>query len=165
MRYALGGDDRPTEADRERADEWLAAGRARHPRSTLEDLRPLGLGEQEPDGLTRAAYRFRLSIDLAVYAANTYSKRDVPPCVRLVPDVVESSSLETRPTVGLAASLLVENDLRVFQPWQAQLLASFWPLNTDAVLAVACCKLVSRINLAGTYLGRVRILDVFVARG
>ncbi|HEV3299302.1 MAG TPA: DUF6493 family protein, partial [Planctomycetaceae bacterium] len=53
VRYALGGDDRPTEADRERADEWLAAGRARHPRSTLEDLRPLGLGEQEPDGLTR----------------------------------------------------------------------------------------------------------------
>jgi hypothetical protein len=75
----------------------------------------------------------------------------VPPCVRLVADVVETSSLETRPTVGVAASLLVENDLRVFQPWQAQLLASFWPLNTDAVLAIACCKLVSRINLAGTY--------------
>jgi Family of unknown function (DUF6493) len=151
VRYALGGDDRPTEFDQERADEWLAAGRARHPRGTLEDLKPLGLDEREPDGITRAVYRFRPSINLEVYAANTYSRHYGPPCVEVTPQVFNSASLETRPTVGLAAALIKESELRGLQAWQAELLASFWPLNTDAALAIACCKLVSRINLSGTY--------------
>ena len=149
---ALGGDDRPTEADQEQAGEWLAAGRARHPRGTLDDLKPLGLDEDEPDGITRAVYRFRPSIDLSLYAANTYSRRFDPPCVRVIPEVGRGASIETQPTVALAATLNKESELRVMQPWQAELLASFWPLNTDAVLAIACCKLVARINLSGTYL-------------
>ena len=124
----------------------------RHPRSTLEDLRPLGLDEQEPDGFTRAVFRFRPAIDVEVYAANTYSKRGEPPCVRVVPDLVASSSRESRPTVGMAANLRMENYLRAWEPWQAQMLASFWPLNTDAVLAIACCRLVSLMNLAGSFL-------------
>jgi Family of unknown function (DUF6493) len=151
VRYALGGADRPTEADEEHADEWLAAGRARHPRGTLEDLKPLGLDEREPDGITRAVYRFRPSINLEVYAANTYSRHYGPPCVEITPQVFNSASRETRPTVGLAAALIKESELRGLQAWQAELLASFWPLNTDAALAIACCKLVSRINLSGTY--------------
>lgn len=151
VRYALGGTDRPTEADQERADEWLAAGRARHPRGTLDELKPLGLDEDEPDGITRAVYRFRPSIDLSLYAANTYSRRFDPPCVRVIPEVGRGASLETQPTVALAATLNKESELRVMQPWQPELLASFWPLNTDAVLAIACCKLVARINLSGAY--------------
>jgi hypothetical protein len=112
----------------------------------------LGLDEQEPDGITRAVFRFRPAIDIEVYAANTYSKRGEPPCVRVVPDLVASSSRESRPTVGLAASLQAENHLGVWEPAQAQMLALFWPLNTDAVLAIACCRLVSLINLSGSYL-------------
>ena len=152
VHYALGGDDRPSEAEEERADEWLAAGRARSPRGPLDELRSLKLDDGEPDGNTRAVYRFRPSINLENYAANTYSRRFYPPCVRVTPEIADLAGRETRPTVGLAASLDNENEMRVMQPWQAEMLASFWPLNTDAVLAIACCKLVSRINLTGTYL-------------
>ena len=57
------------------------------------------------------------------------------------------------------------SEVHVTQPWQAELLASFWPLNTDAVLAIACCKLVSRINLAGTFWNQTEAWMASVARG
>ena len=62
------------------------------------------------------------------------------------------ADVETQPTVALAATLNKKSEVHVTQPWQAELLASFWPLNTDGVLAIACCKLVARINLSGTFL-------------
>jgi hypothetical protein len=158
VRYALGGPERPGDVEAERADEWLAAGRARQPRGWLEELRNLGLDEEEPDGITRAVFRLEQKIDFAVYSADRGARGDAPPCVRVVPPIESSTGLVSRPTVALAAALRQENKLYLTQSWQVDIVASIWPANPSAVLGIACCKLVGRIDTTALFFDPVAAL-------
>jgi hypothetical protein len=151
VRYALGGDERPTQADRDRAEEWLAAGRTRQPRGFLEDLRILGLNDQEPDGVTPAVYRFQSQIDPEELKISRWVLRHGSRCVDVTPRTLAAGSLTPRPTVALAAGLLLQGQvMSFFQEWQQELMAWLWPANPDATLALACDRLMSRLNDKGS---------------
>jgi hypothetical protein len=151
VRYALGGPERPSEADQDRADEWLAAGRTRQPRAWLEELRVLEIDEREPDGITRAVFRFEAGVKIQESEYGRWSARHevAAVAVSVAPRYVSSASLETRPTVALAACLLRDQEVSANQNWQAGVLASYWPANPEAILAVACSKLMARMDDAG----------------
>ena len=151
VRYALGGEERPTAADRSCANEWLAAGRARRPRGWLEELRVLGLDEREPDGITRATFRFESGLEFQESQFGRWSGRieTEEATVTVAPQRVSPEELETRPTVALASCLLQLHSISASQNWEPRLLASYWPANPDGCLAVACTKLRGRLDDAG----------------
>ncbi len=151
VRYALGGEERPTAADRSCANEWLAAGRTRRPRGWLEELRVLGLDEREPDGITRAAFRFESGLKFQESQFGRWSgrKETEEATVTVAPQRVSPEELETRPTVALASCLLQLHSISASQNWESRLLASYWPANPDGCLAVACSKLRGRLDDAG----------------
>jgi hypothetical protein len=151
VRYALGGEERPTEADRSCANEWLAAGRTRRPRGWLEELRVLELDEREPDGITRAAFRFESEVEFQESQFGRWSGRQETQeqAVSVAPRPAGFEEVATRPTVALASCLLQLHSIDASQNWEARLLASYWPANPDGCLAVACSKLRGRLDDVG----------------
>jgi hypothetical protein len=146
VRYALGGDERPTASDRDLADEWLAAARARDPRGLLEELQVLGFGDREPNVITPVAFRFDTRLAPEEVKKTQFNTAFLTQCIDWTPDAIVSGRVPARPTVEQV--LLVPNgrDWHMHREWDDELLASQWPLNSEATLATACCQLMSRLN-------------------
>ena len=150
VRYALGGDECPTEADRDRRDQWLAAGRTRQPCGFLEELRILGLDDRQPDGATPAVFRFQSHVDPEELKLSRYSIKHRSQCVEVTPGLVGKDSLRARPTIALASALLLEcRGMSIYQNWQQELIASLWPAHPDATLAAACDRLMPHLDDKG----------------
>ena len=149
VRYALGGDEPPpSTGDLKQSNEWLAAGRARRPHAVLEELTPLALHPEEPDGITPASFELKLAQGRSP-AATLYE--------RVVSDWDESRIIVTpsrpaegdtalRPTAALADMLVRRGVAGFAQRWQYELLGLLWPARRDAGLALACTGLLLRID-------------------
>jgi hypothetical protein len=146
VRYALGGAERPTEADRDCADEWLAAGRSRDPRGVLVELEVLGLGDREPNVITPVAFRFDTRVTPEDVKYTQFNRGLVTQCIDWTPDAIVTGRVPARPTVEQV--LLVPNGRNWYirRDWDDELAASQWPLNSDATLAKACCQLMARLD-------------------
>jgi len=146
LRYALGGPERPSESDRNEADEWLAAGRARNPRGVLSELKVLGFGDREPNVITPVDFRFdpRVTPEDVKWTQN--NRAFVTQCIDWSPDAIVEGRVAARPTVEQV--LLVPNgrNWHLHRDWDDALAASQWPLNPDATLATASCQLMARLD-------------------
>jgi hypothetical protein len=141
VRYALGGEDRPAESDRESAALWLAAGRSRHPRGDLDELRILNLGDGEPDGIVAATFRIFAPIGPQELAINRSDR-----FITVLPDRLGPGNLAERPTVALAARLITTGLGSMVENWLQELMRSLWPANADTTLACACVQLRTRMD-------------------
>jgi hypothetical protein len=146
VRYALGGSERPTASDRDLADEWLAAARARDPRGLLEELEVLGFGDREPNVITPVAFRFDARLTPEEVKENRFNRAFVTQCIDWTPDAVVSGRVPARPTVEQVLLVPHGRNSHMHRDWDDELLSSQWPLNSDATLAAACCQLMSRLN-------------------
>ena len=122
------------------ATAGLARGAARSSGSTAQ-----------PDGITRAAFRFESGLKFQESQFGRWSgrKETEEATVTVAPQRVSPEELETRPTVALASCLLQLHSISASQNWESRLLASYWPANPDGCLAVACSKLRGRLDDAG----------------
>lgn len=175
VRYALGGEARPSDLDRRFAPEWLAAARARSPIGNLTDLRCLGENETSPDGITSASFEYnrngfvldehdirRLAepwkdTPLHERVVKMYqhdSSAHVRKWVKIIPNEFPHENYAVRPTVALAAQSRWAEEM-AFAPWQQELISSTWPANANATLAIACCDLTSRIDKQGSTIDRL----------
>jgi hypothetical protein len=114
-------------------------------------LRVLELDEREPDGITPAAFRFESKVEFQESQFGRWAERreTQEQAVSVAPRPAGFEDVATRPTVALASCLLQLHPIDASQDWEARLLASYWPANTDACLAVACSKLRGRLDDAG----------------
>ncbi|MBC8354509.1 MAG: hypothetical protein H8E66_21145 [Planctomycetes bacterium] len=150
VQYALGGDARPTKEDSDRADLWLAAGRARQPRGDIDELHVVGLSDKEPSSAADADFQFNPEVDPAEFKHARWSSGHVSRTVSVTPREASLSTLHSRPTVALAARLLDRQPLTFLQNWQQELMTSVWPANPDATMAVACHQLMTRLDDRGS---------------
>ncbi|MCA9027747.1 MAG: hypothetical protein KDA86_21235 [Planctomycetaceae bacterium] len=146
VRYALGGGELPTEKDRNHADEWLAAGRARKPNEPLPELDVLNLNTDEPDGLIPASYRFVHEIDPSITRHHRWAMEQYHQCLEITPNQPGQDAVKSRPSVALAARVLQANVIGWVDDRKEYQLASMTPLNTNATLAYATCQLLARID-------------------
>ena len=150
VQYALGGDEHPTKEDSDRADLWLAAGRARQPRGDVNELYVVDLSDKEPGGANEAVFRFDPEVDPAKFKHARWSAGHVSRTVSVTPSEPSLSTLHSRPTVALAARVLDGQIMTFLQNWQHELMTSVWPANPDATLAVACHQLMTRMDDKGS---------------
>ncbi|TVS19870.1 MAG: hypothetical protein EA424_06890, partial [Planctomycetaceae bacterium] len=148
VRYSLGEDQYPTEADREWKHAWLAAGRSRSPRGTLDELAPLEL----PDAanVIRPA-RFRLRYERIPddgYQRSHPRYGATKPYLSIEPEGESTFDPAGYPQLVFTQRLGSKNYLHSFglPAWAEQWLASHWPANSDPFLAGAVQHLLLRLD-------------------
>ena len=146
VRWALGHDQGPTAEDRH-ASLWLAAGRARQPRGTLDALRAVGLGDDTPDAVAPACYRWRPNDQYADRVRQHGFYRARPLEVSVEPSVGMRDRVPLQPTVALHELAGRSTYLEAGAIWFIQWIGSIWPLNGDPCFARGLHCLMDRCEM------------------
>ncbi|MDY0169769.1 MAG: DUF6493 family protein [Thermoguttaceae bacterium] len=147
VRYALGENLHPTEADRAWKHAWLAAGRSRSPRGTLDELAPLELPDAA-NAIQPARFRLRYErIPDDSYQRSWYTSSKL--YLDIEPEGESALAPEDYPLPVLTQRLGSKNNyLHSFglPPWGEEWLASHWPANADPFLAGAVQRLLFHLD-------------------
>ncbi len=145
VRWAMGGADHPA-VENDTGALWLAAGRARQPRGTLEALTLVVRGPDLPDGIAAAQYSWTSQEGKDAYHWKSSGAVDLR--IVVCPQLVESPGNEARPTVALHEATLRGSRFEFGAPWVHQWTGQIWPLNADPFLAGGVLSLANRVNAA-----------------
>jgi hypothetical protein len=150
VRWALGGAETPTRGDRKHRHLWLAAGRARNPHESLDDLAVLKLDRGCPDGLTPASYPWHaLTLRTEHECHNRVHGDPRGLTLGTEPANVTSADLTCMPTVALHAPSRGFTAYDVHAPWLVQWIAMTWPLNPDPFFAAGARAMAVRMDAMG----------------
>ncbi|WP_420136755.1 DUF6493 family protein [Sphingomonas sp.] len=169
VEFTLGGDTRPTSADRRRYAAWITAARARDPhRDWREELALLKVGSRCPDGLRPARYSWSLSqtfdtkdqtplwlLHIAATVDSDHSKAgagwgDGSFVSRMIAGLTGRAAIDWRrlPTVAFNRRLEKRSDWfhGVSAAWTVQWLSFLWPQNQAAFHRHGAMKLTAWVN-------------------
>ena len=149
LRWALGSDDGPNSQDIDDADIWLAAGRARAPRATLEELANVELRGAGPDAMHAAMHSWTTNIRESKdrYSGRLYRFAQIE--VTTDPakfTETQTQILQSRPTVMLHSRADNWRPFQSHSPWVYDWISLIWPANLDSFYAIGEKALVDRLD-------------------
>jgi len=143
VRWALRGDEGPTEADRGEFALWLAAARRRNPTGRLKELTVLSRAEADV-ALEPPSYQWNPK---GPETTERYWVRggEVPFQIMPARQKPPEFDVELQPTLALSCATC-EGVWGIGNPWITDWLATIWPANVDPLLAEGARALTQRVN-------------------
>jgi hypothetical protein len=155
VRWTLGGEEGPNGEDSSHTSLWLAAGRARYPTGTLDDLPFLKIGKNQPDAFLPARYVWKPRTKQLRYSWDFGSYPPVE--MTIEPEAPSDVFSRAWPTVALH-----QRDERwpnvpawylfFLAIWQSGVIAQVWPLCLDPFLVGGIHALGARLDMPASTL-------------
>jgi hypothetical protein len=155
VRWCLGSEEGPNAEDGSHTSLWLAAGRARYPTGTLEDLRVLMIGKDQPDAFVPARYVWKPQTrpDTSLRWPHDF----YPIAMAVEPEPLLDGGITVWPTVALHLRHEHVQHVPAWQcgfltTWRIGMISQIWPLCLDPFLVGGVYALGQRLDMPASTL-------------